>query len=102
MRTLKYFWLKRVNLFIGLFLVIPMPSLIYAWLTGGLALDVPSRFDLLSEWSNPGVLAFPLVVAIIGFIIGVITLLFVLLRCDLDQVLPLNGDLIETGDNAKR
>mgnify|MGYP000427456272 FL=1 len=90
MRTLKYFWLKRINLLLGLMLLIPLPTMTLVWLNGGLALHTESQ--LINKWSNPGFLSAPIAMSIIGFIVGVIVLAFVLTKADIDEVLPLNNE----------
>lgn len=88
MRTLKYFWLKRVNLLIGFMLLIPLPIMTFVWLDGGLSMHTESQ--LINKWSNPGFLSAPIAMSIIGFIVGLIVLAYVLTRADIDEVLPIN------------
>lgn len=89
-KTLKYYWLKKTNILIGLGLTIMLPALVYAWLSGGLALDSAIQDPMLQAWSNPGMLSFPIVVAVVGFIIGVMMLLWVFGGAgdSIDEVLP--------------
>ncbi|GAB1149853.1 hypothetical protein [Shewanella algae] len=86
MRNLKYFWIKRLNIFWGFLAVVPLPALTYAWLTGKFALHTNS--EMLNTWSSPGFLSFPIAISFILFVAGSIALLYVLLKCDIDDVLP--------------
>ena len=88
MRTLEYFWLKRINLLLGFMLLIPLPTMTFVWLNGGLAMQTESQ--LINKWSNPGFLSAPIAMSIIGFIVGVIVLAFVLIKADIDKVLQFN------------
>lgn len=77
MRNLKYFWIKRFNILWG-FLAI--------WLSGKLALH--TNGEMLDTWSNPGSLSFPIGISFVFFFGGLIALIYVFLRCDIDEVLP--------------
>jgi hypothetical protein len=90
MRNLKYFWIKRLNIFAGFLAIYPLPAFTYAWLTGKLAVHTNS--EALNAWSNPGLLSFPIAVSIISFVGGSIALLYVFLRCDIDEELPKNSE----------
>jgi len=89
MRTIKYFWLKRVNIIFGLILVIPFPGLTYLWLSGKLVQDPNEVGELVANYSNPGFLQFPIACSVLFFLAGVIALLYVFFRLDIDEVMPL-------------
>lgn len=87
-RTAKYYWMKRVNIAIGILLSIAFPTLTYLWLSGHLYVDGGQSAQSLQDWSLPGNLSAPIALSVVAFIVGAIILLFVLLRCDIDDVLP--------------
>lgn len=87
-RTLKYYQLKKFDILIGLVLAILHPSFVYAWLSGGLAINEAAKVSVLYAWSSPGMLSFPIALAVLGFIAGVMMLLFVWLKADIDEILP--------------
>lgn len=89
MRNVKYFWKKRLNILLGLLAVAPLPFFTYMWLRGGLA----HENEILGSWTNPGFLSFPVSLSIIFFVGGLIALLYVFFRCDIDEVLPLKQPL---------
>jgi hypothetical protein len=89
MRTLKYFWLKRINLLIGFMLSIQLPAMTLIWAGGDLAMETESQ--LVNDWSNPAFLPFPTAISIIAFIVGLIVLAFVFTKADIDKVLPFNN-----------
>lgn len=93
MRTMKYFWIKRSNLFFGFLATFPFPFLTYVWLSGGLAMNTES--EMVNAWSNPGPLSMPIAMSFLFFIFGFCSLLFVLLRCDMEEVLAEDGLLPE-------
>ena len=90
MRTLEYFWLKRMNLLIGFMLSIPLPAMTLIWSGGGFAMETESQ--LVNNWSNPAFLPFPTAISILAFIVGLIVLAFVFTKADIDKVLPLNNE----------
>jgi hypothetical protein len=93
MRTMKYFWIKRWNLFWGFLATFPFPFLTYVWLSGRLAVNTES--EMVNAWSNPGALSMPIAMSIIFFIFGFFSLLYVFLRCDLEEVLSEEGSVSE-------
>ena len=87
-RTLKYYQLKKFNILLGLVLAVLHPGFVYAWLSGGLAINEAAKVSALYAWSSPGMLSFPIAVAVLGFIVGVVMLLFVWFKADIDEILP--------------
>lgn len=67
-RITRYFWTKRIEIALGIFSVIPAPSLIYLWLSGGLAMATGDKF--IDAWSNPGPIALPICLSVLVFFLG--------------------------------
>ena len=59
-------------------------------MNGSLSLELKVVGDYVAAWSNPKHIALALVFLVFSFIVGVFTLLFVILRSDIDEVLPRN------------
>jgi len=71
---------------IGLSLLLPFPFLTYIWLSGKLAIETNQAH--LHAWSNPGLLAAPIAISFMAFLIGILTLWYVLTLTDIDELIP--------------
>lgn len=87
-RTIKYYWIKKWVILFGLIFSSIFPLLTYAWLGGRLAIEGENIDPLLQQWSNPGMLSVPIFFSFISFFVGLLILLYVVFRCDIDDVLP--------------
>lgn len=85
-RLLQYFWLKRVNILMGLAAITPLSLLVAMWLV--IWLSDGDQYSVFEHWPSGGVFAVPIALSVLFFIVGVLALGFVFTRADFNEVFP--------------